>query len=210
MVENLTSGVRWANALNTRRSDMSPTEILQLDAALDTLSEVDWELWNVLDADELDRRSAKRDLDDATRSLARLNRYLDASLPGDLEVYFVQASSDGIRGALRDTPGISDSWWQELGSEPEKPELRAAWIQSRNRFWDHAVLILLFALAVYTGLTTLYFDKAFGTLRDYLSIFAWGAGSKAAVEVLGSVLDSIRARLAWPASTSAAPAGQVK
>jgi hypothetical protein len=54
---------------------------------------------------------------------------------------------------------------------------------------------LMFWLAViggvYSGLTTLYFGKAFGTLLDYVGAFAWGLGTKATLEVVYAAINRL-------------------
>ena len=43
--------------------------------------------------------------------------------------------------------------------------------------------------ALYTGLNTLYFPKAFGTALDYAGAFAWGLGTKATLEVIYAAIN---------------------
>ncbi len=52
------------------------------------------------------------------------------------------------------------------------PEEAAVILQAARWVGDALVLTLGVALALYTGLTTLYFDKTFGTVANYLSAIA--------------------------------------
>jgi hypothetical protein len=47
------------------------------------------------------------------------------------------------------------------------------------------------AVTVWTGLTALYFDKPFGTWRDYTAALVWGFGAQAALTALAGALDRI-------------------
>lgn len=66
---------------------------------------------------------------------------------------------------------------------------------------DAAVIATPVAVAVYTGLSELYFGKAFGTPQDYLKAFFWGFGAQTVLTALIETLNvlwnsrsSVRAR----------------
>ncbi|MGI5183282.1 hypothetical protein ACQEVZ_44200 [Dactylosporangium sp. CA-152071] len=55
--------------------------------------------------------------------------------------------------------------------------------------------VLVFAaiavVTVWTGLSALYFDQAFGGWRDYVTVAAWGFGAQAGLTVIAGALDRI-------------------
>ncbi|HJQ70350.1 MAG TPA: hypothetical protein VKA70_15335 [Blastocatellia bacterium] len=54
---------------------------------------------------------------------------------------------------------------------------------------DFFYLILVTVVAVYTGLNTFYFNKPFGTLRDYLDALVWGFGTKALIDLVTGAIN---------------------
>lgn len=69
------------------------------------------------------------------------------------------------------------------------PSRRAA--QVRNAIWrsDWATTVFAGLIGLLTGLTTFYIGKPWGLLGDYLSLFLWAAGTKAALDILLGVVD---------------------
>ncbi|WP_432825470.1 hypothetical protein [Dactylosporangium sp. CA-092794] len=60
-----------------------------------------------------------------------------------------------------------------------------------RRLRNSLVFAAIAGVTVWTGLSTLYFDRAFGTWRDYVAIGVWGFGAQAGLNVLASALDRI-------------------
>ena len=58
----------------------------------------------------------------------------------------------------------------------------------RDYIWSF--LFVLF-IATLTGLQNFYIGQPFGTLKDYIGLFLWAAGTKAAMDILGMVLDRL-------------------
>lgn len=56
-------------------------------------------------------------------------------------------------------------------------------------YGDRGSAVLAFVVALLTGLSTYYFGKPFGTMQDYVGLFLWGAGTKATLDIITSVLD---------------------
>lgn len=188
LIDDVKRSWSWAGALEQPVEEEEDWKLLR--EARRRLSEVEWELWNVTDADELDRKMTRGDLVDATQLLARLNYLLEAQGVGEGKtVGPLNVSLPGIAArAERDTA----AHLLELLGEPDDPVKRIRWLSSRRRVFNALALYVLLAGAVYVGLQTLYFDKAFGTPRDYLNAFFWGLGSKAVVDIIASGLDAIR------------------
>lgn len=59
--------------------------------------------------------------------------------------------------------------------------------------WDLFYFTLVTAVAIYSGLSTLYFDKPFGTLRDYLDMAVWGFSTKALLDMVTGAVNRF-----WP------------
>ena len=64
-------------------------------------------------------------------------------------------------------------------------------IAARRRFRNLSALAVLAVVTAFGGLTLLYFDRPFGTPRDYLAITLWGFGAQAALEALVAGLDRL-------------------
>jgi hypothetical protein len=66
------------------------------------------------------------------------------------------------------------------------------------------LLTAAFVAAVWAGLVALYFDKPFGTFRDYLAAVLWGLITKGAIDTLTSTVDKIGLAAAAARATKAA------
>lgn len=69
-------------------------------------------------------------------------------------------------------------------SDSRRPELFSRAV----RLGDKGAALLAFIIAVLTGLSAKYFGQPFGTIEDYLGLFLWAVGTKAAVDILTSVI----------------------
>lgn len=74
---------------------------------------------------------------------------------------------------------------------------RVAGLARGRAGWDVFYLLLATAVAVHTGLGTYYYDKPFGTLRDYANLLVWGFGTKALLDMVTGALNRF-----WPAPGS--------
>jgi hypothetical protein len=63
--------------------------------------------------------------------------------------------------------------------------------QLRAAIWrsDLATTVFAGTVGLLTGLNTFYIGKPFGSLGDYVSLFLWAAGTKAALDILLGVID---------------------
>lgn len=58
----------------------------------------------------------------------------------------------------------------------------------RDRALSGVVLLIAIAASVWGALVTLYFDKPFGTWRDYAGLAAWALGTTTALGLVNEVL----------------------
>lgn len=75
------------------------------------------------------------------------------------------------------------------------PERSIKTLELRMLEWDMFYLALVLAVAVVTGLRELYFDKPFGSVRDYLAVFIWGFATKAIIDTVTTAINRF-----WPAT----------
>jgi hypothetical protein len=60
-----------------------------------------------------------------------------------------------------------------------------------RRLRNGLAFLAIAAVTAWTGLTALYFDRAFGTWRDYVAVAVWGFGAQAGLAVLIGALDKV-------------------
>jgi len=104
------------------------------------------------------------------------------------------AFADAIRLAPSSSSVLSQHTWAlprktaalRLDADPAR---RVA--QVRTAIWrsDWATTVFAGLIGLLTGLNTFYIGKPFGSLGDYLSLFLWAAGTKAALDILLGVVD---------------------
>lgn len=82
-------------------------------------------------------------------------------------------------------------------SSPEVTDKRrAAFLVRAIREGDIAVALFAIVIAELIGLNTKYLGyKSFGTIKDYVDLFVWGAGTKATLDIVTAVLDRISTSL---------------
>lgn len=157
------------------------TEFSSLAGALYAVAD---ELFTVIDDKEMATRNTAADVDAV---VARVNA-LRAQVPLDLGES--DTKSRGITAYAEAVLGMSViGGGGRLEPAPSSAAL-ADEIATTRQLWDRVLLVLLTALALWAGLAALYFDKPFGTPRDYFTIFAWGFGAPVAVTTLGRAVAS--------------------
>ena len=73
---------------------------------------------------------------------------------------------------------------------------RAAFLSRAIREGDIAVALFAVIIAELIGLNTKYLGfKAFGTAKDYVDLFVWGAATKATLDILTTLLDRVSTSL---------------
>lgn len=69
---------------------------------------------------------------------------------------------------------------------------RAAFFSRAIREGDIAITAFAFIIAELIGLNTKYLGfRAFGTVKDYVDLFVWGAGTKATLDIVTVLLDKV-------------------
>jgi len=75
-------------------------------------------------------------------------------------------------------------------------ERRASFLARAIREGDIAIAIFAIIIAELIGLNTKYLGfKAFGTVKDYVDLFVWGAGTKATLDIVTVLLDRVSSSL---------------
>ncbi len=142
---------------------------------------------------------AARDAVDQVMALPRPRRFdlLGESLPIFQTLHRPQIGGRG-RGLLFDSlddGGDSSFTVASPLSDAKRAELARAAIQRG----DLGSAVFSGVIALLTGLSTYYIGKSFGTAGDYVTLFLWAAGTKAALDILAAALDKMT-RSSSPAS----------
>ena len=97
----------------------------------------------------------------------------DGSPTVNVATGLTDAAADEVAAALDEGSRRLIEHVSTLARTAEEEANRRAFQRFFANWW---VLLALGAVTMWTGLTALYFDKAFGTLRDYVTILVWGFG----------------------------------
>lgn len=175
-------------------NDMEEDEKRQLRKAKRTVSEAHLELWRAKDADQLQSKAAIQDLDRAESILWGL-RY---TLPENLVVEGERAMAAERRLApyrFGDVLLLNKAFESDdevvTRAEPPDDAARARLYADAREKADRRLWWLALALALVTGLASLYIGKPFGTLWDYVNAVAWGAGAVLALSALSAALEGL-------------------
>jgi hypothetical protein len=148
------------------------------------LSEAAEELFSAEDADKLEQWGTVNDIDIARSRLNGLAWHMKRERrPAALGSAPDAAVQEDVSGAS----GLAKA----LSPEGQSADAIARQIAGTRRRRNLLALLVLATITVFTGLTLLYFDRPFGTLRDYVAIMAWGFGAQAALEALVGGLDRL-------------------
>lgn len=173
---------------------MEEDEKRQLRRAKRTVSEAHSELWRAEDADQLQSKAAIQDLDEAESILWGL-RYV---LPENLAVEGERAMAAERRPAphrfgdvlLLNKAFVSDDEVVTRAGPPDDAARARLYADAREKA-DGRLWWLALALALVTGLASLYIGKPFGTFWDYVNAAAWGASTVLAVSALSAALEGL-------------------
>jgi hypothetical protein len=77
--------------------------------------------------------------------------------------------------------------------QPGSASARAAVMRSESsiRGWNWLFFIVAVAVAILSGLQSFYFDKAFGSVADYIGVFLWAFAATTLLEGIVSALDRV-------------------
>ena len=77
------------------------------------------------------------------------------------------------------------------GEVPGDDAAREKHYRNMRRNADVAFIVVAFVIAVNTGLSQLYYDKPFGTARDYVNALLWGFGTQTALSAFTTGLQRL-------------------
>jgi hypothetical protein len=168
------------------RTDLSDAQRSVLSSVRDQLVGVWRHLWEAQTMNDVATISANgNDLDSAEISLARIESAAEQIPP--LSAFSLERAL--LFAAYQPTSLSAFTPLSDINHLPANDERRFDVLTRAIRYGDRGSAILAFVIALLTGLNANYFSKPFGTLQDYITLFLWAAGTKAAVDILTSVLD---------------------
>jgi hypothetical protein len=92
--------------------------------------------------------------------------------------------------------GVAAKHQHSKSSPKVTDKRRAAFLARAIREGDIAIAIFAIIIAELIGLNTKYLGfKAFGTVKDYIDLFVWGAGTKATLDIVTVLLDRVSTSL---------------
>jgi hypothetical protein len=138
----------------------------------------------------LSRWKTADNIDEARGLLGRLDHYLRRR---------EEAEAAGKDEVVMEAPAPEPPAPSALRRALEQPATAAARVARQRLARNVIVLAVLGAATLWTGLTLLYFDKPFGTGRDYVNALLWGFGAQVALEGIAAAIDRTRARGVVPA-----------
>lgn len=153
-----------------------------LEGAQRELSEALDKLWTSETAQQLATRHVAGDLEEAQDALASLAHRLP-------EIELVPLGPGAAAEPSLTAPSARSELAAVLGGKSPTELARTI---ARRRFRRNVVVLAFLAgVAVWTGLMALYFDKPFGSPRDYVAAFVWGFGAQAILEGLATGLGRV-------------------
>jgi hypothetical protein len=156
-------------------------------------------------------KAFQEELDGTWRSLfeVQTSTDLDAVTVMGGPISDVRAKLDQLEIALAQVPGGPQAKRLELAAPPTPPPAsalpapvpaddltgspthKAEFFRSEIAAGDLGSILFAILIAVLTGMNVYYFGKPFGTLQDYVGLFLWAAGTKAALDILAAVADQL-------------------
>lgn len=161
---------------------------------------VRWDIWHATDGTDLEKRGVHEDLRAAEEVLGMLSGYLERRAAPSMNFLFgnvTDAMPGGVGGTVsgaglspfaltpaleRILSGSGDLGVRALAFASSLLDRAATWV----------FVLAAVALSIWGALTTLYFDKPFGTPRDYAGLVVWALGTTAAIDALNGVLKRLR------------------
>ena len=181
---------------------LSDDERSRLNAAGNTLHAATLELWRAKHLAELATDKTREDVRDAQQTLYELA----AKLPAEpLEAQEVLAQQLAFFPGATRTLGMSPSR-PAVPTEADYVRLAKEYAKRLGR-WDWLATGVAFAIAVFAGLTALYFGKSWGTPTDYVTAFLWGLTTGGGTCDAGGGFDKARRAVPGPRRESLAALG---
>jgi hypothetical protein len=170
-------------AMSSDNPEVTPERKAALARAEDKISEAHREMWRATDSSEYKQLGVAADLAEAASILDGLSHLLETLYAMGPEEQAV-ARGEAVPRPASALEGI-------LAERALAPADIAREIAQRRRLRNALVFLGLALVTLWTGLTALYFDKPFGTPRDYLTMLAWGFGAQAGLAALAVAVDRV-------------------
>ena len=172
-------------------------------------SGVRWDLWHTTDPTDLKRRTTLDEVNQLDDIIGQLSyriaepEWAAVDVPELAGRGWLTDSRSPDRGLMADSASglgadlgdIFDKVVEAVRS-PEAEEVRI-------RLIGVAIAAIAVFVAAWGALVLLYFDKPFGTARDYLGLLVWGLGTAAALETMNALLTKLVTPLPSAAATPA-------
>lgn len=138
------------------------------------------ELWRAKDSADYRAKAVAVNLEAASSELDQLGRFMKSSGRGN---WVGAAIAKGL-----ETTATGSALERILTEQAPWPTQATPKFGARRRRRNGLVFLGLSVLTMWSGLNLLYFDRPFGTVRDYLTILLWGFGAQAVLEVTATAL----------------------
>ena len=193
-----------------RVGEMDEDSVKLLYEARRLLNGIRWDMWHALDKDDLIKRAFDSEVEAVDEALGRLSDYLDPPADpekGNLRVPDPHDELVGILLGQKASPVLPN---MDLLTDPAVPtesypvpsRLSAVAQRASGPILSRFVVGLSLAAILWSGLQILYFDKAWGTPIDIITAFVWGLSGKALLDVVGNIIQKLRApQLPTPAES---------
>jgi hypothetical protein len=172
------------------RTNLSEAQKSSLDSIEQNLITAWKHLFDVKRQADLDSAGASgSEEDSAETNLRKLEQDLGVSLSALPLTFRALAFTE----ATQVIPGISGLLLEERDPSVSgvNDRERVKILRDRIRRGDTISLLFALAIAIVTGLNSYYLGQPFGSLKDYVGLFLWAAGTKATLDIIGLILDKL-------------------
>jgi hypothetical protein len=181
--------------LEALRPSMTTADLRLLDKAKQVVSEGRWDLWSATDAADLLHRTTAAELDEADAAVGSLVFLLPdpVVVTGVIPVEDLNLAfnpGDGAPAAASVVAALG-SLTSHIGDAIQSIAESATVRDVIDRTLSAFTVTLAFALSIWAALLTLYFDKPFGTWRDYLTLLVWAVATAGAVDGINTALNKL-------------------
>ena len=114
-----------------------------------------------------------------------------------LRIYFAADSREEVEALIDSLTAIlfpdeaASTLAAALSRPAPSPVEQAHRIAGQRLLRNLVVLLAIAVVTIWAGLTALYFDKAFGSPRDYVTILLWGFTAQTVLTSLSTALDVV-------------------
>jgi hypothetical protein len=172
------------------KSGLSPEVRTVLATALNQIVSLWVKLWAIEDSAGLNALLVNGgDITQCTIQLEQVKALLGSGVRRSLTT-----ATAALFSASSDKARVED-WFRSPGDLdlPANDQRRAKLLEQRITRSDVQSSLFAGFVGLLTGLNLFYVGKPFGTFADYVSLFLWAAGTKAALDILLAVIDKLAA-----------------